>query len=132
MNRSARLPRRDGQPAPSDCCGFEATVNHPLRKSQMTRTYFKKRLRGIGRASSRLRRLRGERPRQVCGLTLYMVRQLAEATGRWLSACVSVAKPAQRFYARGDVDIALGYLHEDFVAWRGTVASKPQQSLGAG
>jgi glycosyltransferase involved in cell wall biosynthesis len=110
----------------------DAAVNHPLRKSQMTRRYFKKRLRGIGRASSRLRRLRGERPRQVCGLTLYMVRQLAEATGRWLSAWVSVAKPAQRFYARGDVDIALGYLHEDFVAWRAEAASKPrQQSLGA-
>jgi len=95
-----------------------AVVDHPLRKSQMTRDYFTRRLRGIGRTTSRLRRLRGERPRQLCGLTLYMVRQLAEATGRWIAACARLDSPAKRFHARGDMDIALGFLQEDFIAWR--------------
>ncbi len=106
-----------------------AVVDHPLRKSQMTRAYFSKRLRGTGRATSRLRRLRGERPRQLFGLTLYMVRQLASVTGRWIASCARFEGAAERFHARGNVDIALGYLQEDFASWvsrltaRGTRAS---------
>ena len=95
-----------------------AAVDHPLKKSQMTRSYFKKRLRGIGRATSRLRRLRGERPRQVCGLTLYVIRELADSVRRWIASAIRLAQPAERFHARGQVDIALGYLLEDFIAWR--------------
>ncbi|HEX4913857.1 MAG TPA: glycosyltransferase family 2 protein [Vicinamibacterales bacterium] len=102
----------------------DAAAAHPIRRSQMTRAYFTKRLRGIGRATSRLRRIRGERPRQICGLTLYMVRHLAENIGAWAKAGMTGASPAARFHARGDVDIALGYLHEDFVAWRGS--GRPQ------
>jgi glucosyl-dolichyl phosphate glucuronosyltransferase len=108
-----------------------AAANHPLRKSQMTREYFTKRLQGTGRATSRLRRLRGERPRQLFGLTLYMVRQLMVATARWLLACARFATPAERFHARGNIDIAIGYLHEDFIAWREASAANHPQPLGA-
>ena len=109
----------------------DAAVGHPVKKSQMTRSYFKKRLHGIGRATSRLRRLRGERPRQVCGLTLFMVRQLAGSVGRWMLACMTPGGPAKRFHARGDVDIALGYLHEDFIAWRESRRTLPPQPVDA-
>ena len=109
----------------------EAVVDHPLRASQMTRSYFTKRLQGTGRATSRLRRLRGERPRQVFGLTGYMIRQLLVATARWLLACLRFATPAERFYARGNIDIALGYLHEDYVAWREASAANHPQPLNA-
>ncbi|HYE89236.1 MAG TPA: glycosyltransferase, partial [Vicinamibacterales bacterium] len=90
-----------------------ALVHHPVRSSQMTREYFSKRLRGIGRATSRLRRLRGQQPRQVFGLTLYMVRQLAAATSRWAWLCARGATPAECAHARGDVDVAIGFLQED-------------------
>ncbi|HYB95210.1 MAG TPA: glycosyltransferase family A protein [Vicinamibacterales bacterium] len=108
----------------------DAAVNHPLRASQMTRAYFSQRLRGIGRATSRLRRVRGERPRRVCGLTLYVVRQLATATGRWLYAAVSGASPAERAYARGNVDLLIGYLQEDFIAWRDSVTTPDTRGSG--
>jgi hypothetical protein len=110
----------------------DAAAAHPIRKSQMTRAYFTKRLRGIGRATSRLRRIRGERSRQVCGLTLYMVRHLAGSLGRWVKTALTGASPAARFHARGDVDIALGYLHEDFVAWRDRARSHNPQPADAG
>lgn len=108
-----------------------AVVDHPLRKSQMTRAYFSKRLRGTGRATSRLRRLRGEQPKRAFGLTLYMVRQLASVSARWLMSCARRDHAAARFHARGNVDIALGFLQEDFAVWladlktRGTRASPP-------
>jgi glycosyltransferase involved in cell wall biosynthesis len=108
-----------------------ALVHHPVRKSQMTRAYFSRRLRGTGRATSRVRRLRGERPRQVCGLTLYMVRHLAAATTRWIAACAKLESPAKRFHARGDMDIALGFLQEDFIAWREAANHQPPQTLPA-
>jgi glycosyltransferase involved in cell wall biosynthesis len=109
----------------------EAVVDHPVKKSQMTQRYFKQRLHGIGRATSRLRRLRGERPRQVCGLTLYMMRQLAASVGRWMMACVTLGGPVRQFHARGDIEIALGYLHEDFIAWRGPKRTPPPQPADA-
>jgi glucosyl-dolichyl phosphate glucuronosyltransferase len=108
-----------------------AACQHPLRKSQMTRDYAVARLRDIGRATSRLRRLRGDRPRQLCGLTLFMMRRCAAATGRWMAACAKLDSPATRFYARGDVDIALGYLHEDFIAWREASDHSQPQPLRA-
>jgi glycosyltransferase involved in cell wall biosynthesis len=110
----------------------DAAVDHPVRQSQMTRAYFTRRLRGIGRATSRLRRIRGERPRQICGLTLYMVRHLAASIGIWAKAAATGASAAARFHARGNVDIALGYLHEDFIAWRESGRSRNPQPADAG
>jgi glucosyl-dolichyl phosphate glucuronosyltransferase len=109
-----------------------ALVHHPLRSSQMTRAYFSKRLRGTGRATSRLRRLRGERPKQVFGLTLYMVRQLASSSQRWLMSCARMEGAAERFHARGEVDIALGYLQEDFTAWLARVTTRGTRGSGRG
>ena len=95
-----------------------AVVDHPLRRSQMTRKYFRTRMHGIGRANSRLRMLRGQRPKRLCGLTLYVFPQLLRALARWVSASVTLAPPERRFHALCDVSIHLGYLHEDFTAWR--------------
>lgn len=95
-----------------------AVVDHPLRRSQMTRSYFKARLHGIGRANSRLRMVRGERPTRLWGLTLNVIPLLFVAIGRWMWATVTLADPARRFHAIGDIAICLGFLHEDFSAWR--------------
>ena len=94
-----------------------AVVDHPLRQSQMTRAYFKARLHGVGRATSRLRMIRGERPKRLFGLTLYVFPQLLAAVGRWIAATLTLAPPVRRFHALGDVAIHLGYLNEDFQAW---------------
>jgi len=95
-----------------------ASVDHPLRKSQMTKRYFRKRMRGIGRATSRLRRTRGDNPKRLLGLTLYVVPSLIGALIRRIGATLTLQPPARRFYATGDVSIWIGYLHEDFVVWR--------------
>lgn len=95
-----------------------AAVDHPLRRSQMTRKYFRTRMHGIGRANSRLRMIRGQRPKRLFGLTLYVFPQLLGALARWVSASLSLAPPARRFHALCDISIHIGYLHEDFAAWR--------------
>ena len=100
-----------------------AVVNHPLRRSQMTRRYFNARLHGVGRATSRLRMIRGERPKRLCGFTLYVFPQLLAALARLSVAALTLAPPVRRFHAIGDVAICLGYLHEDFSAWRNGVAT---------
>ena len=96
-----------------------AVVDHPLRRSQMTRRYFKKRMHGIGRATSRMRMVRGQRPKRLCGLTLYIFPQLFGALAQWVSASLTLAPPARRFHASCNISLHLGYLHEDFTAWRG-------------
>lgn len=95
-----------------------AVVDHPLRSSQMTRKYFRTRMHGIGRANSRLRMIRGQRPKRLFGLTLYVFPQLFSALGRWLSASLALAPAERRFHALCDISLHLGYLHEDFAAWR--------------
>lgn len=95
-----------------------AVVDHPLRKSQMTRAYFKARLHGIGRATSRLRRVRGEKPKRLFGMTLYVFPHLLRAAARVASTTIVRAHPAERFHAVGDVAFHLGYLHEDLAVWR--------------
>jgi hypothetical protein len=96
----------------------DAVVDHPLRSSQMTRKYFRTRMHGIGRANSRLRMIRGQRPKRLFGLTLYVFPQLFRAVARWLSASLTMAPPAHRFHALCDISVHIGYLHEDFAAWR--------------
>ena len=96
----------------------DAVVDHPLRSSQMTRKYFRTRMHGIGRANSRLRMIRGQRPKRLFGLTLYVFPQLFSAVARWLSASLTMAPPARRFHALCDISVHIGYLHEDFAAWR--------------
>jgi hypothetical protein len=95
-----------------------ATVDHPLKRAQITRSYFRKRLHGVGRATSRLRRSRGERPKRFCGLTLYVLPSLVAALGRRIAATITLQHPQRRFFATGDLAIWLGYLHEDFAVWR--------------
>ena len=96
----------------------DAVVDHPLRRQQMTRRYFRTRMHGIGRATSRLRMIRGQQPKRLCGMTLYVFPQLLRALARWVSAGLTLAPPARRFHALCDVSIHLGFLHEDFMAWR--------------
>ena len=95
-----------------------AIAYHPLKKSQMTKSYFRKRLHGVGRAISRLRRSRGERATRVLGVTLSVLPQLTIAAARRIVSTLTFQSPAQRFHATGDVAIWLGYLHEDFIDWR--------------
>ena len=95
-----------------------ASVDHPLKKPQMTKQYFRKRLHGVGRATSRLRRGRGERPKRLFGLTLYVFPSLLKSIVRRIGTTLRRESPASRFHATGDVSIWMGHLHEDFTVWR--------------
>jgi GT2 family glycosyltransferase len=101
-----------------------ATVYHPLKKSQMTKSYFRKRLHGVGRAISRLRRSRGERAMRLLGLTLNVIPRLMTAVARSIASTLTFQSPARRFHATGDVAIWMGYLHEDFTEWLAGASSK--------
>ena len=108
-----------------------AVVDHPLRQSQMTPDYFKARLHGVGRATSRLRMIRGDRPKRLFGMTLYVFPQLVAAVGKWIAATLTLAPPVRRFHALGDVAIHLGYLHEDFQTWRNGMSAPQDRSTAS-
>jgi glycosyltransferase involved in cell wall biosynthesis len=110
----------------------DSIVDHPLKQSQMSRRYFRKRLRGIGRATSRLRRIRDDQARQVCGMTLYMWRRLLTSLARWIGAWLTLLPPEERFYMLGDVQFAIGFLQEDFAAWRERPGAVEQRIDDAG
>lgn len=94
----------------------DAVVDHPVRRSQLSKSYFLKRLHGTGRVFARMQRLRGVRPRRMCGLTLWVVRRLLHATLRYGHALASGCAK-ERFFYRGQLAILFGHLHEDFIEW---------------
>ena len=93
----------------------EATVHHPLKRSQISRRYFLKRLYGIGRAHGRMQRARGERCTRVCGVARYVLGNLCLATRDWLASWFS-GDAQQRFYYCGNLAMHLGHLHEEVQA----------------
>ena len=94
-----------------------AAVDHPLKRDQIAKAYFLKRLHGIGRVRGRLARLRGERCKRVLGLSGYALRQLAGETLRYALSWLRFA-PKRRFWHRGQMSVLLGHLHEDWTATR--------------
>ena len=95
----------------------DAVVDHPVGTNQLSRSYFLKRLHGVGRVEARLARDRGDTPKRVCGLTMYRVPELMKAIARWGQALLT-ADPKEAFFYRGQMAILSGYLHEDFAVWK--------------
>lgn len=96
-----------------------AVVDHPLKRQQISRRYFLNRLHGIGRVTARIAWMRGEKPdKRLFGLTLYRFPELLRSIVIWLEACLR-GDIRRAFYYRGQIAILGGYLHEDFVQWRG-------------
>jgi glucosyl-dolichyl phosphate glucuronosyltransferase len=96
-----------------------AAVHHPLKKSQINKRYFLKRLHGIGRAHGRMQRLRGTRCTRVFGVARYVMGNVVRSALAWSRSWFG-AGPKQRFFVRGDLAMHCGHLHEELVsAWQG-------------
>ncbi len=94
----------------------QAKVFHPLRRNQMSKQYFLKRLHGIGRVQARIQRLRGARCKRLFGMTLYVFEYLFVALAAYLAAFFwGGAK--KRFFHRGELARLIGYLHEDLAEY---------------
>jgi hypothetical protein len=96
-----------------------AAVYHPLRRDQLNRSYFLRRVHGIGRVHARLQRIRGARCRRFAGMTLYVFEYLGRTGWAYLRSLIT-GSPPECFYLRGELARYCGHLHEDLVAyWSG-------------
>ncbi|HUE69834.1 MAG TPA: glycosyltransferase [Pirellulaceae bacterium] len=102
-----------------------AAVHHPLKKPQISKRYFLKRLHGIGRAHGRMQRLRGTRCTRILGVARYVMGDVLRSAVAWSRSWFG-AGPKQRFFLRGNLAMHCGHLHEELVsAWRGDRPAAP-------
>lgn len=96
----------------------EAVVEHPLRRSQLSKAYFLRRLAGTGRVVARLSHSHADqRATRILGMTSYRLRELVSWTLHWMYGVVAYdAKRA--FYLRGQAAIVAGFLAEEWRIWR--------------
>jgi glycosyltransferase involved in cell wall biosynthesis len=95
----------------------EAVVDHPMRRNQMTKPYFLKRLHGVGRVAARIAWMRGDPAKRLCGLTLYRLPETLRAMLTWWGVALR-GDIKRAFFLRGQLSILMGYLHEDLSLWR--------------
>ena len=93
----------------------QAQVYHPLRRNQINRMYFVRRMHGAGRVGARIDRMRGVVGRQVCGIRCYSLSIAAVATVRYLAHLLAPVEV--RFFYLCQVAQRLGYIREDFTHW---------------
>jgi glycosyltransferase involved in cell wall biosynthesis len=94
----------------------QALVYHPLRKHQISKQYFLKRLHGIGRVQARIQRLRGTRCKRLFGMTLYVFEYLLAAYCTYLLSFLGSGQK-KRFFCRSELARLTGYLHEDMASY---------------
>lgn len=94
----------------------EAIVDHPVKRSQMTKRYFLTRLHGVGRVAARIGWMRGDPAKRLFGLTLYRVPETVRALFAWWAAALG-GDVKKAFFLRGQLSILTGYLHEDLDRW---------------
>jgi glucosyl-dolichyl phosphate glucuronosyltransferase len=94
-----------------------AVVEHPLKRQQISRRYFLRRLSGIGRVTARIAWMRRDPGKRIFGLTLYRLPELLQAMTTLVNAYLQ-GNVRRAFYYCGQMSILLGYLYEDFVLWR--------------
>lgn len=97
----------------------DAVVYHPVRRDQLTKGYFLRRLHGVGRVQSRLQYLRGAKCKRLAGMTLYVFTFLGRACVAYCRSALLGSKQ-ERFYYRCEVARYCGYLHEDLVTHWGS------------
>jgi glycosyltransferase involved in cell wall biosynthesis len=90
----------------------EAVVDHPLKRAQISKRYFLRRLHGVGRVLARTHAIRGEKVRRIFGLTTFVGPKLARLYLRYLVSRIR-GTPQEVFYLRGEIEVLVGYLHED-------------------
>lgn len=94
----------------------EAIVDHPVKRSQMTKRYFLTRLHGVGRVASRIGWMRRDPAKRLFGLTLYRIPETVRALFAWWAAAMG-RDVKKAFFLRGQLSILTGYLHEDLDHW---------------
>lgn len=104
-----------------------AVVYHPLKKSQISKQYFLRRLHGIGRAHGRMQRLKGVPCARVCGVTRYVIGDVVRSFVAWAGSWFS-SDPRQRFFLRGDLAMHLGHLHEELATAFGSRPAVPPEN----
>lgn len=94
----------------------DAVVDHPLKRSQMTKSYFLSRLHGVGRVAARIAWMRGDVAKRLFGLTLYRVPDTLRALLAWWEAAIR-GDTKRAFFLRGQFSLLTGYLYEDLSLW---------------
>ncbi len=91
----------------------DAIVYHPIKKEQVKKNYFRKRLFGVGRVTYRIQTF--EAKRKIFGLPLYIVNF---AIKNFFLACKFkiLNKPVESFYYETETFLLLGCVYEHFVS----------------
>jgi len=91
----------------------KACVRHPVKKEQLSKGYFIKRMEGIGRVQCRLQTLDGLDAPRMFGFKRYLAKQLA---CRWLGWLLSVFSfnPKKTFSKRCEIHQVIGQIKEDY------------------
>lgn len=89
-----------------------ACVHHPFKCGQLSKSYFRRRLYGIGKVCARLQRRDGLAAKRICGVSRFRLRELLAAwcryAGSWLQRC-----PKRRFFLRGNISFICGQIAEE-------------------
>lgn len=94
-----------------------ASVRHPLKRSQISKGYFRNRLAGVGRVLARIMRNDGIQAKRVFGIKRYLFRELLIAWLRY-GATWFQTSTQKRFYYRCNISIVWGQIVEDFASRR--------------
>jgi len=89
----------------------KATVFHPLKKSQATKKYFRKRLFGVGRVTYKLHKF--EAKRTIFGLPLYFIGFVVKNFLLSLKYFL-LLKPVEQFYYETEFFLNCGCVYEHF------------------
>jgi glycosyltransferase involved in cell wall biosynthesis len=90
-----------------------ACVRHPVKKEQLSKRYFTKRMEGIGRVQGRLQALDGFDAPRFFGVKRYLVKQLFNRWLLWLLSIFSF-NPRKSFSMRCDIHQIIGQMREDY------------------
>lgn len=93
-----------------------ASVRHPLKRNQIQKAYFLRRLEGTGRVMSRIQSDEGFQCPRIFGVKRYLFREYVDMYAKMLAA--APGGPRRRFHARCRVAVTRGKIKEDFAAYR--------------
>ena len=88
-----------------------AAVLHPIKKSQATKKYFRKRLFGVGRVTYRLQIFKAKRT--IFGLPLYFISFILNNMWLWIKFTF-LRKPVESFYHQTEMLTYCGCVYEHF------------------
>lgn len=92
-----------------------ATAYHPLKKGQASKSYFRKRLFGVGRVTYRLQNFKAKF--RICGLPFYFITFIIRNTLKSLFY-LFLNKPVEQFYYETEAILNCGCVYEHFAQRR--------------